>query len=59
MNELISEGHVYIAQAPLYRIQKGNRFRYAYSDEERDRILAEFGDGPWGHDAAVQGTRGG
>ncbi|EQD72932.1 DNA gyrase subunit B, partial [mine drainage metagenome] len=45
MNELISEGHVYIAQAPLYRIQKGNRFRYAYSDEERDRILAEFGDG--------------
>ncbi|MHB1434870.1 MAG: DNA topoisomerase (ATP-hydrolyzing) subunit B [Thermoplasmata archaeon] len=45
MNELISEGHVYIAQAPLYRIQKGNRFQYAYTDEERDRILAEFGDG--------------
>jgi DNA gyrase subunit B len=40
---LITEGHVFIAQAPLYRIQKGQRFHWAYSDEERDRVLQEFG----------------
>ena len=40
---LISEGHVFIAQAPLYRVQKGPKFHWAYSDEERDRILQEFG----------------
>ncbi len=43
MPELISEGRVYIAQAPLYRLQKGSRSAYAYSDEERDRALAELG----------------
>jgi DNA gyrase subunit B len=43
MPVLITEGHVYIAQAPLYRLQKGSRLSYAYSDEERDRVLAEFG----------------
>ena len=43
MPELISDGRVYIAQAPLYRLQKGNRAVYAYSDEERDRVLGEFG----------------
>ncbi len=40
---LITEGHVFIAQAPLYRIQKGAKFRWAYSDEERDQVLQEFG----------------
>ena len=43
MPELIGEGHVYIGQAPLYRVQKGSRVQYAYSDEERDRILREHG----------------
>jgi DNA gyrase subunit B len=43
MPELITEGHVYIAQAPLYRLQKGPRVQYAYSDDERDKILAELG----------------
>jgi DNA gyrase subunit B len=43
MPSLISEGRVYIAQAPLYRLQKGARISYAYGDEERDRLLAEFG----------------
>src|SRR4029077_922283 len=43
MPQLISEGHVYIAQAPLYRLQKGNKVEYAYSDEERDRLIKEFG----------------
>jgi DNA gyrase subunit B len=43
MPELISEGHVYIAQAPLYRLQKGQKITYAYSDGERDKALQEMG----------------
>ncbi|HTW77834.1 MAG TPA: DNA topoisomerase (ATP-hydrolyzing) subunit B [Thermoplasmata archaeon] len=43
MPQLITEGHVFIAQAPLYRVQKGAKFHWAYSDDERDRILADFG----------------
>ena len=43
MPTLITEGHVFIAQAPLYRLQKGARIVYAYSDEERDRELSELG----------------
>jgi DNA gyrase subunit B len=43
MPVLITEGHVFIAQAPLYRLQKGSRLAYAYSDEERDKVLAEYG----------------
>ena len=41
MRPLIEEGHVFIAQPPLYRITKGKEHRYAYSDVERDRILSE------------------
>ena len=40
---LISEGHVYIAQAPLYRIHKGQKVHWAYADDERDRYLSELG----------------
>ena len=40
MKPLIEAGHVYIAQPPLYRITKGKEHRYAYSDLERDQILA-------------------
>ncbi len=43
MPVLITEGHVFIAQAPLYRLQKGTKVAYAYSDEERDRELTELG----------------
>jgi DNA gyrase subunit B len=43
MAGLISEGRVYIACAPLYRLQKSSRIVYAYSDEERDSTLKEFG----------------
>jgi DNA gyrase subunit B len=45
MQPLVEHGHVYIAQPPLYRIEvkKGNKeVRYAYSDEERDKIYAEL-----------------
>ena len=40
MKTLIEAGHVYIAQPPLYRITKGKEHKYAYSDLERDQILA-------------------
>lgn len=42
MRPLIEEGHIYIAQPPLYRITKGKEHKYAYSDIERDRILSEI-----------------
>ncbi|MCX7834924.1 MAG: DNA topoisomerase (ATP-hydrolyzing) subunit B [bacterium] len=44
MKPLISLGHVYIAQPPLYRLRKGKIERYAYSDAERDRIIQELGE---------------
>ena len=40
MRPLIELGHVYIAQPPLYRITKGKEHKYAYSDLERDQLLA-------------------
>lgn len=43
MRPLIEEGHVYIAQPPLYKISKGKKFWYVYGDEERDAMLEEIG----------------
>ncbi|MBU2566671.1 DNA topoisomerase (ATP-hydrolyzing) subunit B [Patescibacteria group bacterium] len=40
--ELIDKGYVYIAQPPLYRIQKGKNVKYAYVEEEKADIIAEF-----------------
>lgn len=42
MRPLVEEGHVYIAQPPLYRITKGKEHKYAYSDAERDQILSQI-----------------
>ena len=42
MRPLIEAGHVYIAQPPLYRITKGKEHRYAYSDAQRDQMLASI-----------------
>lgn len=44
MPELVKAGHIYIAQPPLYGLKKGRRISYAYSDDERDQVLAEMGD---------------
>ncbi len=41
--QLIMNGHLYIAQPPLYALKKGKELRYAYSDTERDKIIAELG----------------
>ena len=49
MRELIDGGHVYIAQPPLYKITKGKKDAYAYSDEELENILVEFG----GRDSSI------
>ncbi len=43
MPKLISEGHIYIAQPPLYRVSHKNQTRYVYSDAEKDAYLKELG----------------
>jgi len=43
MQALIEEGHLFIAQPPLYLIQYKNQARYAYTDAEKDRLLKEMG----------------
>ncbi|MBR4849579.1 MAG: DNA topoisomerase (ATP-hydrolyzing) subunit B [Alistipes sp.] len=45
MKELVENGHVYIATPPLYRVYNGNKERYCWTEEERETILAEFGNG--------------
>ncbi len=40
--ELIGQGHIYIAQPPLFRVQKGKAIKYAFTEEERDAIVDEF-----------------
>ncbi len=44
LKPLIEEGHIYIAQPPLYKVAKGNSVHYAYTDAELDVIKAELGD---------------
>lgn len=43
MRPLIENGNIYIAQPPLYRLTKGKTHYYAYSDQERDKIMQELG----------------
>ena len=43
--EIITKGYMYIAQPPLYKIQKGKELNYAYSDEEKEAVLKKIGDG--------------
>ncbi len=43
MPELIRQGHVYLAQPPLYKLEKNKKVWYAYSDDELNKILTEVG----------------
>jgi len=40
--QLIAEGHIYIAQPPLFRIQAGKEFKYVFTEEEKDDVIKEF-----------------
>ncbi len=43
MRQLIEDGHVYLAQPPLYKVYKGKQQEYAFSDAQRDEIIARMG----------------
>ncbi|WP_036701245.1 DNA topoisomerase (ATP-hydrolyzing) subunit B [Paenibacillus sp. J14] len=45
MRKIIEAGYVYIAQPPLFKIERNKVVRYANSEKERDQIIAEFGEG--------------
>src|SRR6266705_3753050 len=42
MEQLITDGHLYIAQPPLFHIRKGKQVQYVYTDEERDALVEEY-----------------
>jgi DNA gyrase subunit B len=43
LRDLINRGHIFIAQPPLYKLAKGKQVWYVYSDEEKNKIIKEFG----------------
>ena len=45
MRPLVEQGHIYLAQPPLFRITKGKKHRYAFTDAQRDAIMAELQSG--------------
>ncbi|MBR1422184.1 MAG: DNA topoisomerase (ATP-hydrolyzing) subunit B [Ruminococcus sp.] len=57
MRPLIEQGHVYLAQPPLFRVARGKQTRYAFSDAERDQYIAELG-GENGQKVNVQRYKG-
>ncbi|TCZ75657.1 DNA topoisomerase (ATP-hydrolyzing) subunit B [Paenibacillus albiflavus] len=44
MRKLVEAGYVYIAQPPLYKLERNKVIRYAYNDRQKDEIMAEFGE---------------
>jgi DNA gyrase subunit B len=45
MKDLVENGHVYIATPPLYQVKKGQKKAYAWSEEEREKLMEEYGQG--------------
>ena len=58
MRPLIEQGHVYIAQPPLFKVERKKKVYYAFSDEERDRYTAELSEDGKYKDVAVQRYKG-
>jgi DNA gyrase subunit B len=58
MKPLIETGHVYIAQPPLFKLQKGKEVRYAYSDRERDKYIRELNPDGAGKSPEIQRYKG-
>ena len=55
MRDLIEEGYIYIAQPPLYRVAKGKKEHYAYSEEEREEFISRLSNGkPDGEARGIQ-----
>ena len=58
MRDLIENGYIYIAQPPLYRIAKGKKEFYAYSEEEREEYIKRFSNGKdQGSDTPTRGIQ--
>ncbi|MCS7463122.1 DNA topoisomerase (ATP-hydrolyzing) subunit B [Paenibacillus doosanensis] len=45
MRKVVEAGYIYIAQPPLYKLERNKTVRYAYNDKQRDAIMQEFGEG--------------
>ena len=45
MKELIEAGYIYIATPPLYLVKKGQKKSYAWNDDQRDRLMQDYGSG--------------
>ena len=58
MRQLIDQGYIYIAQPPLYRVQKGKTERYAYNDAERDLEISKLSNGKDGKGISIQRYKG-
>jgi len=58
MRPLITNGNVYIAQPPLFRVERKKKIYYAFSDEERDKYIAELSEDGKYNDVAVQRYKG-
>lgn len=58
MRPLITNGNVYIAQPPLFKVERKKKVYYAFSDEERDRYIAELSENGRYRDVAVQRYKG-
>ncbi len=43
MRQLIDKGYIYIAQPPLYKLEKDKKIRYAYTEQEKDKVVKEIG----------------